>query len=323
MCTAITFHSDSHYFGRNLDLEYHYNETVTITPRNYPLYFRKMPEITKHYAIIGVATVSQGYPLYYDATNECGLSIAGLNFPESAQYQTYNPNMVNIAPFELIPWILSQCRNIQEAETILLNLNPLNVSFSDAYPISPLHWIIADWHNSITVEPVESGLKIYKNPMGVLTNNPPFDYHMYNLSNYLNITSQEPRNRFSTDIDLQPYSSGMGAIGLPGDLSSSSRFVRAAFTKLNSKCLPGENESISQFFHILDSVFQQEGCARVGEHYEKTIYTSCCNTDKCIYYYKTYENSQISSVSMHHEDLNGSTLISYPMIHEQKIFSQN
>ena len=323
MCTAITLKTNHHYFGRNLDLEYSYHETITITPRNYPFHFRKVDPLLSHYAIIGVAIISNGYPLYYDATNEYGLSMAGLNFPGNAAYHNQEENKDNIAPYEMIPWILGQCKTVAEAENLLSNINPLNTPFSDEFPLSPLHWIIADDKEALTVEPVPQGLKVYSNPVGVLTNNPPFEYHLYNLSNYLNLTSDEPSNRFSEKIDIKPYSRGMGAIGLPGDLSSASRFVKAAFTKLNSQCLPDEESSVSQFFHVLGSVEQQEGCVKVGNKYEKTVYTSCCNTNTGVYYYRTYENSQISAVSLRNENLESESLIYYPMQNKQVIYFQN
>ena len=120
------------------------------------------------------------------------------------------------------------------------------------------------------------------------------------------------------------YSRGMGALGLPGDLSSTSRFARVAFTKLNSRSGDTEEESVSQFFHILGSVDQQRGCCEVTEgKYEITIYTSCCNTSKGIYYYTTYENPQITAVSMHAEDLEGTEVVSYPMLQKTEIRYQN
>ena len=319
MCTAITYMTKDHYFGRNLDLEYSYNEAVTITPRNFPLPFRCVNNLDRHYAMIGIATVEDGYPLYYDATNEKGLSMAGLNFPGNAVYKRKITGVDNITPFEFVPWILGQCANLTEAETLLSRTNLVNISFSDSLPLSPLHWLIADSERSIAVEPMANGLKIYDDPVGVLTNNPPFDYHVQNLKNYLNLTRDEPTNRFAPGIDLTPYSRGMGAMGLPGDLSSSSRFIKAAFTKLNSISGDSEAESISQFFHILGSVTQQNGCVRVGESFEKTVYSSCCNTDQGIYYYTTYDNSQITGVKLYNEDLDGSILSSYPILFEQQI----
>lgn len=323
MCTAITYQTKDHYFGRNLDLEYSYQETVTITPRNYPFYFRRAVPMTSHYAIIGMAMVDNRYPLYYDATNEHGLSMAGLNFPGNAVYLPETEGRDNIAAFEFIPWILGQCTDVNQAKQKLERLNLIDISYSNQYPLTPLHWMIADKKQAITVEPMKNGLKIYENTVGVLTNNPPFDYHMHNLCNYLNLTREEVTNRFAPDYPLKPLSRGMGAMGLPGDLSSASRFIKAAFTKLNSVSKDSESASISQFFHILASVAQQQGCVKVGQHYEKTVYSSCCNVDKGIYYYTTYENSQITGISLHNVDLNKTELISYPLIKGQQIRMEN
>ena len=250
MCTAITYYTNNHYFGRNLDLEYSYKETVTITPRNYKFKFRKVKELDNHYAIIGMAYISNDYPLYYDAINEKGLGMAGLNFPNNANYKEEQENMNNIAPFEFIPYVLSQCSNIEEVKKLLKNTNIALINFSEQLPASPLHWIIADKETSITVESVKDGLKIYDNPVGVLTNNPTFDIQMFNLNNYMNLSTEQPINKFSKKLNLETYSRGMGGIGLPGDLSSASRFVKATFTKMNSISGNSESESISQFFHI-------------------------------------------------------------------------
>ena len=323
MCTAVTFHTRDHYFGRNLDLEYSYHETVTITPRNYSLQFRNGTVLKTHYAMIGMAMVADNYPLYYDATNEKGLSMAGLNFPGNAVFPPAKAQADNIAPFEFIPWILGQCTTIQEAEIFLKRINLTDIPFSREYPCTPLHWIIADKTRAITVESTADGLHIMENPVGILTNNPPFPYHLYNLANYMNITHEEPVNRFSDSVDLVAYSRGMGGIGLPGDLSSASRFVKAAFTKLNSRCGDSESESISQFFHILGSVAQQNGCVQVGNGFEKTVYSSCCNTDTGVYYYTTYGNSQITGVSLFRENLDSSKLTSYELVKEQQIRMEN
>lgn len=327
MCTAVSYKTKDHYFGRNLDLEYSYRETITITPRNYVFPFRKAGQIKNHFAIIGMAYVLEGYPLYYDATNEKGLSIAGLNFPGNADYKPICEGKDNITPFELIPWILCQCATVSEAKKLLSQINILKEDFSQELPLSPLHWIISDSEHSVTLEPVKSGIKIYDNPVGVLTNNPTFDYHMFNLNNYMSLKNDEPKNTFSgknTELKLNKYSRGMGAIGLPGDASSMSRFVRATFVKLNSVSGDSESESISQFFHILKSVEMQRGCVRLDSNlYEITIYSSCCNTDRGIYYYSTYDNNRICAVDMHKENLQGDTLIMYPLKNNQLIEYQN
>ncbi len=324
MCTAITYSTKDHYFGRNMDYEYSYKEMVTITPRKFPFVYRKVEEQKEHYAMIGMAYIVDDYPLYYDATNEHGVSMAGLNFPGNAVYHPEKDDVDNITPFEFIPWILGQCANIQEVKQILSRINLVNISFSEELPLSPLHWIISDKENSITVESVAEGIRVYENPVGVLTNNPPFDYHMHNLCNYMNLSKEAAENRFSDKVDLKAYSRGMGAFGLPGDLSSASRFVKATFTKLNSVSGDSEKESVSQFFHILGSVEQQRGAAHMGnDMYEITLYSSCCNVDKGIYYYITYDNRQINGVDMHKEDLDDNRLTAYPLLKEQEIHMQN
>ena len=324
MCTAATYRTKDHYFGRTLDYEVSYGEEVVVTPRNFPFHFRHMGGLSSHYAIIGMATVAGEYPLYYDATNEKGLSMAGLNFPGNADYKPLAEGKDNVATFELIPWLLGQCATVEETKTYLARMNLANTPFSPQFPVSPLHWIIADRDCAITVESVREGIRIYDNPVGVLTNNPPFDYQITNLTNYMSLSTEPPENHFSDQLDLTPYSRGMGMLGMPGDLSSASRFVRVAFTKLHSVSGTSESESISQFFHILGSVAQQRGCVHMGEgKYEITIYTSCCNTDRGIYYYTTYENSQITGVDLHRENLDGQQLSRYPLMTGQQIHMQN
>ena len=323
MCTAVSYRTKDHYFGRNLDLEYSYQETVTITPRRYPFDFRRMGKMEEHYAMIGMAYVSVGYPLYYDATNEHGLSMAGLNFPGNADYKPFCPGKDNVAPFELIPWILGQCATVAQAEVLLGRINLLNENFSGELPLSPLHWIFSDRERSITLESVKEGVRIYENPVGVLTNNPTFDYQLFNLNNFMRLSTRDPENTFG-DVELKPYSRCMGAMGLPGDLSSMSRFVRAAFVKLNSVSGETETESVSQFFHILKSVEMQRGCVELsGGLYDLTIYSSCCNTDRGIYYYSTYDNHRIYGVDMHREELDGREVVAYPLIRDQGIEMQN
>ncbi len=322
MCTAATYKTKDHYFGRNLDYEFSFQEVVTVTPRNYPFVFRRMGRMDSHYAMIGMANV-QDYPLYFDATNEKGLSMAGLNFPGNADYKPEAAGKDNVASFEFIPWILCQCTDVAQARALLERMNLWSEPFSEQMPPSPLHWMISDGEQSIVVESVKDGLKVYDNPVGVLTNNPTFDYHMTNLANYMNVTSDIAVDRFSKNLPLSAYSRGMGGIGLPGDLSSASRFVKAAFTRLNSLSGDSESESVSQFFHILGSVAQQRGCCQVPGGYEYTLYSSCCNTDKGIYYYTTYENSQLTAVDMHRADLDGASLCCYPLVRGQHILRQN
>lgn len=324
MCTAATYKTNDFYFGRTLDYESSYGEEIVIMPRNFRLDFLSEGICEKHYAVIGTAHIAGGYPLFYDAVNEKGLCMAGLNFVGNAHYFKNKNGKSNIAQYEFIPWILGKCASTDEAKELISNINITDTPFSEHMPVGQLHWIIADKNSAITVESVSDGIKVYDNPLGVLTNNPPFDEQMFRLNDYMHLSSRQPKNTFSDKLELKAYSRGMGAIGLPGDLSSQSRFVRVAFVKANSVSGKGENESVSQFFHILGSVDQPRGCCEVADgKYEITIYTSCCNADKGIYYYTTYDNHRILAVDMRKESLDGNELISYPMITEEKITYQN
>ena len=318
MCTASNYITDNHYFGRNFDYEISYNERVTVTPRNYELKFRKIDDIKTHYAIIGIAAGIDEYPLYYDACNEKGLAIAGLNFAGNAVYRQFEEDMVNITPFELIPYLLGTCSSVSEAREALGKINLVNINFADELPLSPLHWMISDEVEAIVVEPLADGLRVYDNPVGVLTNNPPFDKQLFYLNNYRGLSNKNPENTFG--VDLEEYSRGMGAIGLPGDLSSASRFAKVAFTRANSYSDNDEASSVGQFFHILGSVEQQNGCTFIDDPdlYEYTIYTSCYNTNKAILYYRTYHNSQITAVDLYRENLDSSELINYLLINEEQ-----
>lgn len=317
MCTAVSWNG---YFGRTLDLEHHYREGVTVTPRRSPLKFRMAETMERHYAIVGVAHVEAGYPLYYDGVNEKGLAMAGLNFPESACYQPPAAAKDNIAPFELIPWVLGQCTTAAEAKLRLEQVNLTKDSFSEELPLTPLHWMVTDGTETIVVEPVEDGLHIYDAVPAVLTNEPPFPWQVTHLSGFLNLTANPPESRFSPELKLTPHSRGMGAAGLPGDWSSPSRFVRAAFLRENSLSGQTERENVSQFFHILSGVAQVKGCTRLGDGKSVvTVYTSGYNCRQGICYYTTCENSQLSAVDMGRENLDGRELSFYPLLREEQI----
>ncbi len=324
MCTAATYKSQDFYFGRTFDYEFNYGEEVTVTPRNYVFHLHHQNPLKKHYALIGIAHMAGDYPLYYDAVNEKGLGMAGLNFVGNAVYNKVQEGKDNIAQFEFIPWILGQCATVQEARVLLDHINLVDTPFNEKFPVSQLHWILADKNEAITIEAVAEGLKIYENPVGVLTNNPPFDKQMFRLNDYSSLSPEQPVNRFAKDLELKPYSRGMGAFGLPGDLSSASRFVRVAFTRMNAVSGPSEAESVSEFFHILGSVDQTRGCCMLENgKYEITIYTSCCNADRGIYYYTTYENHQITAVDMYRENLDSDCPVHYPLVQGEHILLQN
>ena len=320
MCTAASFKNKNTYFGRTLDYEFSYGEKVTITPRNYPFEFRHLGLNNNHYAIIGMAHIHNDYPMYYDAMNEYGLGMAGLNFVGNAKYNEVIEGKENVAQFEFISFILSTCKNVLEAKNKIKEINLVKTPYNEYYPAAKLHWILRDTNDCIVVEAMEDGLHIYDNKTGTLTNNPPFNYQLENLKNYVSLNNDEPNKSFSFNEAF--YSRGMGSVGLPGDLTSQGRFVRVVYTAHFSVASPDENSSVNQFFHILESVWQTRGLCKINDKYEITIYVSCMNLNEGIYYYKTYDNPQISAVYLKNENLNSSKLISYDLAKES-IFKQN
>lgn len=319
MCTSIFYKTKNSYFGRTLDYEFSYGEKITITPRNYPFKFRYLKENNNHYAIIGMAHIENNYPLYYEAMNEKGLAIAGLNFVNNAKYNEVINRKNNVCQFELIPYILINCTNIDEVKKILKKINITNTPFSGNLPCSPLHWMVSDLNNSIVIESTKDGLNIYDNEIGVLTNNPPFINQLENLNKYQYLSNENKNDSYNEAY----FSRGLGAVGLPGDLSSMSRFVRVYFTKKYSLSSEEETKSVGQFFHIMNSVNQQRGCCKLNDKYEITIYTSCLNLNKGIYYYNTYNNKQISAINLFKENLNNNNLITYELIDTEQIKYQN
>ena len=323
MCTAINFKTKNMYFGRTLDYEFSYGEKITITPREYEFKFRHLGVNSNHYAIIGISHVFEDYPLYYEAANEKGLAVAGLNFVGNAYYRKPSLKKNNVAQYEFIPWILANFSSVAEVKKALKNINITDDEVNEKFKCASLHWLISDLNEAIVVESTSKGIKVYDNKVGVLTNNPPFEYQMFNLNNYRNLSICDPANSFSETIDLNRYSRGMGGIGLPGDLSSMSRFVRVAFHKLNSKCKDDEFSSVNQFFHVMNSVSQTRGLCAVNDNYEITIYTSCINLNEGKYYYTTYNNHQINMVDLHKVDLDQKDLVTFKFLDEENINIEN
>lgn len=314
MCTSIALITKDTYTGRNLDLEYAFGEKVVITPRQFPLQFRKMPALETHQSIIGMASVAEGYPLYAEGVNESGVYMAGLNFPGNAYYPPEGEAGEALAPYELIPWLLGTCKTAAEAAEHMKRIPLLGVPFRPDMPLAPLHWHIADRHGAFVAEPMEDGVKVYPDPVGVLTNNPPFPFHRTNLTQYRGLSAAQPANTLDPALELPPFGQGMGAIGLPGDWSPASRYIRTAFCRRNSVCENSEESSVSQFFHLLDTVAMPRGAVRTPEgNCDITRYSCCINTATGTYYYKTYDNCAITAVALTEERRAGDRLLEFPL----------
>lgn len=283
MCTSVALRRESLFFGRNMDIDYNFGEEAVVSPMNFPLTFKKIPPCDKHYPFIGMAAVYENYPLYAEGMNDSGLCIAALKFDGNAHYcDSVSSGKTMVAPYELIPYVLGKCRNLNEVKALLSGIDISNIPFNEQLPLSPLHWHIADNSGSITVERTKEGMNILDNPADVLTNNPPLPFHLNNLSLYSHLSA----DCHCSDEKFRPFGSGFGGIGLPGDFSSPSRFVRAYFLLKNSST---DFDGTSQLFHILENASIPCGAVLNSEgknHY--TTYTCCMDTKNKRYLYKTY-----------------------------------
>lgn len=276
MCTALNYVSEKHYFGRNFDWNEGYGEKVVITPRNFKIQFRYENAMDTHFAIIGMGIVNNNYPLYYDGVNEYGLCMAGLNFPDNAVYKECVCDKKNITSYEIVLWVLSQCKTTDEARTLLQNTNIANAAFSKDLSTSPLHWIVSDRNKSIVIEPVSEGLMIYDNHTNVLTNNPVFPKQLENLKK---------------DIPYGP--------------SSESRFKRAVELVNSAPKIIDESECVKKITDILLEV----GRVKTEEEPKYTIYSASINATDIIYYYKLYEDDKIYKVSLGDCDISSNKII--------------
>lgn len=325
MCTAIKWHSNPTYCGRNLDLEYDFEQEVVITPRNYELHFKHLPSLPNHYAMIGMANVTHNYPLYAEAVNEVGLFMAGLYLPHFTYYQPVNPSIEhNVAPYELIPWLLGRCQSVAQALPLLKTMVLIDEPFAPHLPVTALHWFIADAHQCYVIEATKQGVTITENPIEVLTNAPTFDFHLLNLQQFRQLSAHTLPQALLLPQSLAPHGQGSGALGLPGDWTPASRFVRAAFVKSNTLAQTNEPDNVMAFFHMLQSVAFPQGSIMTAENLaDITRYSCCCNLTTGSYYYQTYFNQQVTELKLQAVDLNVSALYRYPLVTNAKFQSGN
>ena len=321
MCTSLCVYlkdteGERLLFGRNMDIEAHFGEAVLIIPREYPLEFRRVARLARHYAIMGTGVIRDGIPLFADAMNEKGVCMAGLHFPGNAVYippDTVAERVEQPAPFELIPYLLGSCESIQEVKAALQNIAVADIPFSDDLPNTPLHWHIAAPDGSLILEAVAEGIKIYDDVAGVLCNNPPYPFHRANLHRYEGISGESPRKSGASPRRAylgETYELGLGTVGLEGDYTSPSRFVRAAILRrlVAWEALEGGEEMV-QFFRVLGAVAVPRGCVKTqdGAHHA-TLYSCCMDTATLTYHMFTDQKITPLSVVLTNERCEGRTI---------------
>ncbi len=293
MCTVI---AKNNFIGRTLDYERSFGEQIVVLQKGYHIRLVHEGEVRAEHRIMGICHMADGVPLFYEGINDKGVGAYALNFPKYACYNKRQEGSLNLASFEVISYILAKAESLKEALRLVEGLNITDDSFSESLSPTPMHWLVADRDGSAVIEPLSSGVKICENPVGVLTNSPPLDYHLTRLSEITALHPGAPENKLSKGEKSLPYSRGMGALGLPGDFSSVSRFLRAVFVKENT--VTGKEGEVNSLFHIMNSVAVPRGCSQSeSEEPVCTIYTSVADLDRGIYYYTTYDRGEIRSVN--------------------------
>ena len=320
MCTSLTLPTLDGYnlFGRTLDLDAHFGEEVILTPKGYPFCFGGGYPQTHHYAMVGTAAEAEGYPLYAEAMNEAGLCMAGLRFAGNAAYADRpETGWLNLAPWELIPYLLCNYTTVTEVRAALGEIRVVGRPVSPDLPVAPLHWHIADRdpaHGELVVEVTARGMAVYDNPVGVLTNNPPFPYQLARLSELAHLSPLAVASRISHP-DCCCASLGTGAAGLPGDYSSPSRFVRAA--TLRRWALAWMDQSGGEgadptplFFSLLGAVSPTAGAVLTEEgKAHRTLYACCMDTRSGVYHYRREGDGSVHSVPLGRPAWDGDVLV--------------
>ena len=154
MCTALSMKiKDGNYlFGRNMDNYFSFNEQIIIVPKNYNITFKNETNIESHYAIIGIGTIIDNYPLFAECANEKGLAIAALSFKDNAIYYKKEKDKINLAPYEIMLYLLATCKNIKEVKSVLKRVNIINESFKKDVLLTDLHFMVSDLNESIVIE---------------------------------------------------------------------------------------------------------------------------------------------------------------------------
>ncbi len=286
MCTAISFQRSGEFFGRTLDANTDYNGRCVLVPKFSLLSFSDGERSGEHHALLGVGIIEEDTPLLFDAMNEWGLCGAGLNFPTLAKYERAVGKKKEIASYELILKILATCKSVAEVRGALLGAKITDVAVSERLTPTPMHWIFSDSSGAVTVEQTANGLSVYENAEGVLTNSPDFPFHERRCAEFSALSPRNPDGDF--------LSLGYGAFGLPGDFTSSSRFIRASYIRGVAEC-----KTPADFFRAIDTVSIPKG-AVIDEngkaHY--TAYTSCYDIGTLTLCKRTYPSSDIHSVSL-------------------------
>lgn len=273
---------------------------------------------TTKYAAVGLNGLQ--LPVLVDGLNEKGLGGGLFYFPGFADYQAVaaDEESKTIAPWQLLTWALTNFATTDEVKAALQDIKVGNVEFGAWKMVPPVHLSLTDAADkSIVVEYVAGELAIYDNPTGVLTNSPPYDWHLINLRNYITISPDPTKAVNLGSLDLDPLSTGGNLFGLPGDFSSPSRFVRATVFSVASPQQKSGQDAVMQGFHILDQFDIPEGAvpepAGSDPPFEITEWTTMSDLQTLTFYIWTFDNRAIQTINLNDLELESKEIVTYTL----------
>ena len=264
-----------------------------------------------------------GLPILFDGMNEKGLAGGMFYFPGSAEYQPYTPGEATktISQWEVLAWALENFASVEEVKANIGNIVVASAVFSGWGFAPEAHYTLRDSTGAnLVIEYVGGKLNLYDAPLGVVTNSPGYDWHTTNLRNYVNFSMTNAPPVKLGSVTLEPTGQGSGMLGLPGDFTPPSRFVRAvAFTQSVIKPATGR-DAILTAFHVLNQFDIPKGSARDDKKdangnisADYTLWTVAADLKAKRYYFRTFANSQIRVLDMATLPLDGKDIVKMPI----------
>lgn len=273
-------------------------------------------QYTSKYGYVGIYTEYE--PFVVEGINETGLSAGLFFFPQYGEYAPYDPQHSDrtLCDMQFVSWVLSQFSSIDQVKKALDKIDLVTLD----HKIGSVHWRIAQPDGRMVVLEVVGGVPhFYENTLGVLTNAPGFPWHMTNLNNYINLKpGSAPDNTIADGIKLQPLGHGSGMLGLPGDFTAPSRFVRAAFFQTTAPVWDTGAETVMQAFHILNNFDIPVGSQHARADIPKglpsaTQFTSATDQKAMRFYYRTAWNCNIRCIDLNDIDFDAVSYQSHPL----------
>jgi choloylglycine hydrolase len=259
------------------------------------------------HGFVGLDAPAMGEGLILDGMNEKGLAVNGFYLPGFTEYQAYDPakSSVSIGPGDVIPYLLSTTATVDEAKAALAKVRVTPVVAPSLGFAPPGHFIVTEPSGkAIVIEYVKGELVIFDAPLGVITNAPNYDWHITNLRNYLNLSKVALPSKRIEEMDFAPLGGGSGMIGLPGDNTPPSRFVRAVAFSQTARPTPTGQETVYELFRMLDNFnlplgsAEGEGEAKTKGMRSSTIWTTVYDTKNKALYYHTQHNRRVRTVDL-------------------------